>query len=493
MSFEMPESDSTLTIEMKVLGKITVDKGNETISDGAISITNKDGKEITYADEGEEVTITIKHTKSVEKVTVNGISATLVEEGVYTFNMPTGDANVVIEWSNKVKVKLEGGFTDVGIDFRNVDENGLILSTVNIDWTTYTAELEIGQRYMLRLSPYSGYQVDSVLLNGVTLEPDTTVRSAYYFICDSTTTLITINTSKVTVTYNISLNLEDTGIDPSTVKIEDYNENQITSSEADAQVYVYFQDTEKLPSNLEVIGDSGTPYAATPFDNGASWFFYMPKENVTITPIIESEEPELSPILTIINNTGESIFNYPGGYMSGDGLFSTNGEGPYEYSSDDTNTYIYSDLDTSLRYDLWFSSNNNTTFDISWSDNVVPISGPTTSNFMFEFTGEATITFSIPSENPTFTFVNETDQDVIYYMVGDYLNGDGLYQGESNISIVSGEPVELEIGKNYVFRFTYTTSMGVRIDGDVEYTKDADYQYSFVFTATMVLTIYWAN
>ena len=486
-TFEMPESDSTLTIEMKVLGRITVDKGNETLSGGAISITNKDGKEITYADAGEEVTITIKHKKSVEKVTVNGISATLVEEGVYTFNMPTGDANVVIEWSNEVKVKLEGGLTDVGIDFRNVDENGLTLSTVNIDWTTYTAELEIGQRYALKLSPYSGYQVDSVLINGIPIEVDTS-NNTYYFVCDSETSVLTINTSEIVVAdvYNITFDPQDTGIDTSTVKFSNITNDSLTNQgEEGDTIWVFFYDVYNAPKNVYFNGEKATDMSS---GMGTTWQFIMPAEDVVITCDFGQDEPAVSEnTLTIANNTGEEIINSE----AGDGLFLGTGAMMTPVS---LSNYV-AELEANKEYTLYYSSSLGTievtaTSNINISQNYY---GAGVGSMTFTYTeGPAQIIFEPGMAENEFRLINCTGTSIV-----DVNIGDGLFpssaMGASVLTInedtLNGS-CTLTPGEMYYFYFTINDlggkEVGITVEGDgVDVTNKSYSGYGTVqFTYT---------
>lgn len=486
-TFEMPESDSTLTIEMKVLGRITVDKGNETLSGGAISITNKDGKEITYADAGEEVTITIKHKKSVEKVTVNGISATLVEEGVYTFNMPTGDANVVIEWSNKVKVKLEGGLTDVNIDFRNVDENGLTLSTVNIDWTTYTAELEIGQRYALKLSPYSGYQVDSVLINGTPIEVDTS-NNTYYFVCDSETSILTINTSEIVVAdvYNITFDPQDTGIDTSTVEFRNItNDSLINQGEEGDTIWVFFYDVYNTPKNVYFNCEKATDMSS---GMGTTWQFIMPAEDVVITCDFGQDEPAVSEnTLTIVNNTGEEIIDFE----AKDGLFLGTGGTMTPVS---LSNYA-AELEANKEYTLYYSSSLGTievtaTSNINISHNSY-VGGVGIMTFTYT-EGPAQIIFEPGMAENEFRLINFTGTSIV-----DVNNSDGLFPKSAmgaSVLIINEDTLNgsctLTPGEMYTFYFTINDlggkEVGITVEGDgVDVTNKSYSGYGTVqFTYT---------
>ena len=347
--FEVQENASTLTIDVKVLGKITVDTGTEIVSDGAITLTNKDSEEISFADVGEEVTVNIKHTKAVEKVTVNGTEATLVEEGVYKFTMPSGDAKVTIEWSQNVKVKIEGGLTGVSIDFRNVDDNGLTLGQVNIDWANYTANLEIGQRYALRLTPYSGYQIDSVLIDDVVIQPDSS-NGVYYFVCEDTTSVIKINTSEVIVgnLYNISFDAGDSGVDPSTVRIQNIdNGDLVNQGEEGHTIWVFFDDVYHAPKHVYINGVEAVDMSS---GMGTTWQFIMPAEDVIITcDLNEGEEPVVGENkLTIINNTGGEIINA----TEGDGLSLGTGAMMTPIQLVDYSA----DLEANKEYTLYFSS-----------------------------------------------------------------------------------------------------------------------------------------
>lgn len=447
--FEVQEDTSAITIDIKVLGKITVDTGTEIVSDGAITLTNKDSEEISFADVGEEVTVNIKHTKAVEKVTVNGTEATLVEEGVYKFTMPSGDAKVTIEWSQNVKVKLEGGLTDVSIDFRNVDDTGLTLGQVNIDWANYTANLEIGQRYALRLTPYSGYQIDSVLIDDVVIQPD--YNGAYYFVCEDTTSVIKINTSEVIVgnLYNISFDAGDSGVDPSTVRIQNIdNGDLVNQGEEGHTIWVFFDDVYHAPKHVYINGVEAVDIS---YGNGTTWQFIMPAEDVIITcDLNEGEEPVVGENkLTIINNTGGEIINA----TAGDGLsLGTGGMMTpiqlVDYSAD---------LEANKEYTLYFSSSLEN-IEITTTSNITVSyedfsRGAGTLIFTYS-DGPACILFEPGMSENEFRMINFVGSNIIG-------GGDGLFpssaMGASILNVdensLNGTCV-LTSGETYTFYYT---------------------------------------
>lgn len=448
--FEVQEDTSAITIDIKVLGKITIDTGDEIVSDGAITLTNKDGEAISFADVGEEVTVNIKHTKAVEKVTVNGLEATLVEEGIYKFTMPSGDAKVTIEWSQNVKVKIEGGLTDVSIDFRNVDENGLTLGQVNMDWANYTANLEIGQRYALRLTPYSGYQIDSVLIDDVVIQPDSS-NGVYYFVCEDTTSVIKINTSEVIVgnLYNISFDAGDSGVDPSTVRIQNIdNGDLVNQGEEGHTIWVFFDDVYHAPKHVYINGVEAVDMSS---GMGTTWQFIMPAEDVIITcDLNEGEEPVVGENkLTIINNTGGEIINA----TAGDGLSLGTGAMMTPIQLVDYSA----DLEANKEYTLYFSSSlenieitTTSNIKVSYED----FSGGVGTLIFTYYDGPACILFEPGMSKNEFRMINFVGSNIIGAV-------DGLFpssaMGASILNVdensLNGTCV-LTSGETYTFYYT---------------------------------------
>ena len=308
-SFTMPEKDVTIVIDWVDVYSITVNTNGETLEEGALKITDSSGKEVTSSKAGEEIKVVIKHTLPVKEVKMNDNVLEAEEDGSFIFTMPEEAVNLSIDWVKSGTLSIEAD-----IDFSNFtrfDLTYLTGTTINhvpessIDLDAKTITLDYNVEYTLHLAALENYTITSVSLDGNPL----TLTDGYTFTFTSESKKLTIETDEVVVpvvTYDISFDAGDTGIDPSTVSfLNTTNDYENAGAEGDT-IWVYFYDTseDKIPEMVYVNGEECSLMGNYP-DMYSLWSFAMPAEDVDITAELkQAETPVGEATININDNSG---------------------------------------------------------------------------------------------------------------------------------------------------------------------------------------------
>ena len=343
-SFLMPEKDVVIVIDFVDYFTISVDTNGENVEEDAVRVVNTEGVEVSSSKEGEALKVIIDHTLPVSEVTMNETKLTVGTDGTYSFVMPGEAVTISIDWAKSGELGIEAD-----IDFSYFTQFRLIYVTgsgtdikinevpsTDIDFENKTIELDYNVEYTLYLSVSESYLVTSVKLDDSVL----TLSDGYTFTFTKDSKKISIETEEVEepeISYTISFDPGDTGINPGTVTfLNTDNDIENAGYEGDT-IWVYFNDTseeltpEKVFANgveCTFMGNMPTQYTL--------WSFTMPAENVVITAqLASSEEPIGETTIDIIDNSGGALYFDP---VYGDGLH----EGSYSASMPPA---IYSDFE----------------------------------------------------------------------------------------------------------------------------------------------------
>ena len=402
-SFTMPEKDVKVVIDWVDVYSITVNTNGETLEEGALKITDSSGKEVTSSKAGEEIKVVIEHTLPVKEVKMNDTTLEAEEDGSFIFTMPEEAVTLSIDWVKSGTLSIEAD-----IDFSNFtmfDLTYLTGTTVNhvpessIDLDAKIITLDYNVEYTLHLVTLANYTIASVSLDGSLL----TSTDGYTFTFTSESKKLTIETDEVIieepeVTYGITFDAGDTGIDSSSVTFINFTNTDYENvgSEGD-EIWVRFSITDENLIPEEVFFNETTcdVYNA----DMHIWKFIMPAEDVVVTAKLK--EVSDNNILTLVNNSGGNFY-FDSNYK--DGLY----EGPYQLDSSSypiggpvvANSTADFPLElkpgtTYTMYYSWFAS-ASTSPSISASENVSLFNVAYSfgiGNFSFEYSGgPATIT-----------------------------------------------------------------------------------------------------
>ncbi len=366
-SFLMPEKDVVIVIDFVDYYAISIDTNGENVEEDAVRVVNTEGVEVSSSKEGEALKVIIDHTLPVSEVTMNETKLTVGTDGTYSFVMPGEAVTISIDWAKSGELGIEAD-----IDFSYFTEFRLIYTTrsgsdikVNqvpssdIDFGNKKIKLDYNVEYTLYLTIDEGYTVTSVKLDDSVL----TLSDGYTFTFTKDSKKISIETEEVEepeISYTISFDPGDTGINPETVIFQNNKHVNLENAgyEGDS-IWVYFYSTseELIPEKVFANGAECTlmPNMSTQY---TLWSFTMPAENVVITAQLAStEEPIGETTIGIIDNSGGALYLLE---MS-DGLF----KGDYSYMGganailicDDLNEFPY-EIDVGETYSFVYSYNS---------------------------------------------------------------------------------------------------------------------------------------
>ena len=404
-SFLMPEKDVVIVIDFVDYYAISVDTNGENVEEDAVRVVNTEGVEVSSSKEGEALKVIIDHTLPVSEVTMNETKLTVGTDGTYSFVMPGEAVTISIDWAKSGELGIEAD-----IDFSYFTQFRLIYVTgsgtdikinevpsTDIDFENKTIELDYNVEYTLYLSVSESYLVTSVKLDDSVL----TLSDGYTFTFTKDSKKISIETEEVEepeISYTISFDPGDTGINPGTVTfLNTDNDIENAGYEGDT-IWVYFNDTseeltpEKVFANgveCTFMGNMPTQYTL--------WSFTMPAENVVITAqLASSEEPIGGTTINIIDNSGGAFYF---DFVYGDGLY----KGDYSYMGGANAILICSDLN-----EFPYEINAGETYSLLYSCNSpLKVSGSNGLNITLNDNNGAygTIVFTVLSDgNHTLTF-----------------------------------------------------------------------------------------
>lgn len=343
-SFLMPEKDVVIVIDFVDYFTISVDTNGENVGEDAVRVVNTEGVEVSSSTEGEALKVIIDHTLPVSEVTMNETKLTVGTDGTYSFVMPAEAVTISIDWAKSGELGIEADidfsyFTEFRLTYITGSGTDIKVNEVpstDIDFNNKTIKLDYNVEYTLRLSVSGSYVVTSVKLDDSVLS----LSDGYTFTFTKDSKKISIETEEVEepeISYTISFEPGDTGIDPETVTfLNTDNDIENAGYEGDT-IWVYFNDAseELTPEKVFANGVECTLFANVPTQY-TLWSFTMPAENVVITAqLASSEEPIGETTIDIIDNSGGALYFDP---TYGDGLH----EGGYSASMPPA---IYSDFE----------------------------------------------------------------------------------------------------------------------------------------------------
>lgn len=344
-SFLMPEKDVVIVIDFVDYYTISVDTNGENVEEDAVRVVNTEGVEVSSSKEGEALKVIIDHTLPVSEVTMNETKLTVGTDGTYSFVMPAEVVTISIDWAKSGELGIEADidfsyFTQFRLTYFTGSGTDIKLNEVpstDIDFGNKKIKLDYNVVYTLYLRIDEGYEVTSVKLDDSVL----TLSDGYTFTFTKDSKMISIETEEVEepeISYTISFDPGDTGINPETVTFLNTTHNNLENAgyEGDT-IWVYFNDTseELTPEKVFANGIECT-FRGNVETQYTFWSFTMPAENVVITAQLAStEEPIGGTTIDIIDNSGGALYFDP---TYGDGLH----EGSY---SPWMPPAIYSDFD----------------------------------------------------------------------------------------------------------------------------------------------------
>ena len=326
-SFLMPEKDVVIVIDFVDYFTISVDTNGENVEENAVRVVNTEGVEVSSSKEGEALKVIIDHTLPVSEVTMNETKLTVGADGTYSFIMPAEAVTISIDWAKSGELGIEADidftyFTQFRLTYftgSGADNKLNEVPSTDIDFENKKIKLDYNVQYTLYLRIDEGYEVTSVKLDDSVL----TLSDGYTFTFTKDSKKISIETEEVEepeISYTISFDPGDTGIDPETVTfLNTDNDLENAGYEGDA-IWVYFNDTSKelTPEKVFANGVECAFMANVP-SQYTLWSFTMPAENVVITAQLAStEEPIGETTIDIIDNSGGALYFEP---VYGDGLF----------------------------------------------------------------------------------------------------------------------------------------------------------------------------
>lgn len=257
---------------------------------------------------------------------MNETKLTVGNDGTYSFIMPAEAVTISIDWVKSGELGIEADidfsyFTEFRLTYITGSGTDIKVNEVpstDIDFNNKTIKLDYNVEYTLRLSVSGSYVVTSVKLDDSVL----TLSDGYTFTFTKDSKKISIETEEVEepeISYTISFEPGDTGIDPETVTfLNTDNDIENAGYEGDT-IWVYFNDAseELTPEKVFANGVECTLFANVPTQY-TLWSFTMPAENVVITAqLAPSEEPIGETTIDIIDNSGGALYFDP---TYGDGL-----------------------------------------------------------------------------------------------------------------------------------------------------------------------------
>lgn len=364
-SFLMPEKDVVIVIDFVDYYTISVDTNGENVEEDAVRAVNTEGVEVSSSKEGEALKVIIDHTLPVSEVTMNETKLTAGTDGTYSFVMPGEAVTISIDWAKSGELGIEADidfsyFTEFRITYTTrsgTDINVNQVPSSDIDFENKKIKLNYNVEYTLYLRIDEGYEVTSVKLDDSAL----TLSDGYTFTFTKDSKKISIETEEVEepeISYTISFDPGDTGIDPKTVSfLNTDNDLENAGYEGDAiWVYFYGSSEELIPEKVFANGVECAFMANMP-SQYTLWSFTMPAENVVITAQLAStEEPIGETTIDIIDNSDGALQ-----FVPGDGLY----KGDYSYMGganarlicDDLNEFPY-EIDVGETYSFLYSYNS---------------------------------------------------------------------------------------------------------------------------------------
>ena len=365
-SFLMPEKDVVIVIDFVDYFTISVDTNGENVEEDAVRVVNTEGVEVSSSKEGEALKVIIDHTLPVSEVTMNETKLTVGTDGTYSFVMPAEAITISIDWAKSGELGIEADidflyFTQFRLTYFTRSGTDIKLNEVpstDIDFENKKIKLDYNVEYTLHLRIDEGYEVTSVKLDDSVL----TLSDGYTFTFTKDSKKISIETEEVEdqepeISYTISFDPGDTGINPETVTFLNTTNNDLENAgyEGD-RIWVYFYEPseELTPEKVFANGVECTlmPNMDTQY---TLWSFTMPAENVVITAqLASSEEPTGETTIDIIDNSdgalylmdmNDGLFKGDYSYMGGANASLICGdlnEFPYEIDVGETYSFVYS-------------------------------------------------------------------------------------------------------------------------------------------------------
>lgn len=328
-SFLMPEKDVVIVIDFVDYFTISVNTNGENVEEDAVRVVNTEGVEVSSSKEGEALKVIIDHTLPVSEVTMNETKLTVGTDGTYSFVMPGEAVTISIDWAKSGELGIEADidflyFTQFRLTYFTRSGTDIKLNEVpstDIDFENKKIKLDYNVEYTLHLRIDEGYEVTSVKLDDSVL----TLSDGYTFTFTKDSKKISIETEEVEdqepeISYTISFDPGDTGINPETVIFLNTTNNDLENAGYEGDtiwVYFYEPSEELTPEKVFANGVECTlmPNMDTQY---TLWNFTMPAENVVITAQLAStEEPIGETTIDIIDNSGGALYFDP---TYGDGL-----------------------------------------------------------------------------------------------------------------------------------------------------------------------------
>ena len=365
-SFLMPEKDVVIVIDFVDYYTISVDTNGENVEEDAVRVVNAEGVEVSSSKEGEALKVIIDHTLPVSEVTMNETKLTVGTDGTYSFVMPAEAITISIDWAKSGELGIEADidflyFTQFRLTYFTGSGTDIKLNEVpstDIDFENKKIKLDYNVEYTLHLRIDEGYEVTSVKLDDSLL----TLSDGYTFTFTKDSKKISIETEEVEdqepeISYTISFDPGDTGINPETVTFLNTTNNDLENAGYEGDtiwVYFYEPSEELTPEKVFANGVECTlmPNMDTQY---TLWSFTMPAENVVITAqLASSEEPTGETTIDIIDNSdgalylmdmNDGLFKGDYSYMGGANASLICGdlnEFPYEIDVGETYSFVYS-------------------------------------------------------------------------------------------------------------------------------------------------------
>lgn len=376
-SFLMPEKDVVIVIDFVDYFTISVDTNGENVGEDAVRVVNTEGVEVSSSKEGEALKVIIDHTLPVSEVTMNETKLAVETDGTYSFVMPAEAVTISIDWAKSGELGIEADidfsyFTEFRLTYITGSGTDIKVNEVpstDIDFNNKTIKLDYNVEYTLRLSVSGSYVVTSVKLDDSVLS----LSDGYTFTFTKDSKKISIETEEVEepeISYTISFEPGDTGIDPETVTfLNTDNDIENAGYEGDT-IWVYFNDAseELTPEKVFANGVECTLFANVPTQY-TLWSFTMPAENVVITAqLASSEEPVGETTIDIIDNSDGALYfdsSIGDGFFAGDYLSPTEG---WSLIHSDLNNFPC-DVEVGQTYTILYST-NSTELNITGSDGI---------------------------------------------------------------------------------------------------------------------------
>ena len=296
---------------------------------------------------------------------MNETKLTVGTDGTYSFVMPGEAVTISIDWAKSGELGIEADidfsyFTQFRLTYITRSGTDIKFNEVpstDIDFENKTIELDYNVEYTLHLSVSESYVVKSVKLDDSAL----TLSDGYTFTFTKDSKKISIETEEVEepeISYTISFDPGDTGINPETVIFQNNKHVNLENAgyEGDS-IWVYFYSTseELIPEKVFANGAECTlmPNMSTQY---TLWSFTMSAENVVITAqLASSEEPVGETTIDIIDNSDGALQ-----FLPGDGLYKGDYSDPTQPSDiicDNLNKFPY-EIDVGETYSFLYSYNS---------------------------------------------------------------------------------------------------------------------------------------